>query len=266
MTFRQYIDNPMGKKNAVFTQKDIYKSEYTKRFDAVYLREAGKLQYVLYRDRRTDHFYAHIKIPSEVIPKFYYDVVIRFETKDNGLRASNSLKDYDVRFFSNDPRFVFTFEYVFHKNDMFIEELKPKASKRALREFPKEKNRFGIPGYVKSIYFAWLFMNRNNLFSKYIYDQVGQPYNLRQLLDSIEDTDQKIEDRQEAGIEQQKKESKAKRAERDREISAAKAQQGNLNRLSNDDTHRVKITDKVKTVKPVSSVKKINTKPRGFRK
>ena len=154
MTFQQYIDNPMGKKNAVFSQKDIYKSQYTKKFDAVYMREAGRLTYFLYANKRADQYYAHIKIPSEVIPKFYYDVVIKFETKNNALRVGNSLKEYDVRFFSNDPAFVFTFEHVFHKNDMFIEELKPKASKIALRKFPKETNRFGIPGYVKSIYFA----------------------------------------------------------------------------------------------------------------
>ena len=266
MTFQQYVDNPMGKKNAVFSQKDIYKSQYTKRFDILYLREAGEIKYTLYKNKKNDTFYAHIKIPSEVIPKFYYDVVIKFETNDNGLRASNSLKGYDVRFFSNDPAFVFTFEYVFHKNDMFVDELSPRASKLALKRFPKEKNRFGIPGYVKSIYFAWIFMNRKNLFSKYLYDQVGQPYNLKLLLDSIEDTDVKIADRQEKGIDLEKKKAKLRRAKNDAEISSAKARQAALNGANNSDTHRIKITDKTKTVKPVSSIKKIKNVTSGKKK
>ena len=266
MTFQQYIDNPMGKKNAVFSQKDIYRGAYTKKFDAVFLREAGKLTYFLYRDKKSDAFYAHIRIPSEVVPKFYYDVVIKFETKDNGLRAGNTLKEYDVRFFSNDPAFVFTFEHVFHKNGMFIEELKPKASKLALKKFPKEKNRFGIPGYVKSIYFAWLFMNRNNLFSKYTYDQFGQQFDLRTLMSNIEDTDTKIEDRQEKGRELDRQRAKRKRAEDDAIISSIKAKQAALNGANNSDTHRIKITDKSKTIKPVSSVNKIKTIARGKRK
>ena len=263
MTFQQYIDNPMGRKNAVFSQKDIYRSQYTRRFDAVYMREAGKLTYFLYYNKSADQYYAHIKIPSEVVPRFYYDVVIKFETKDNGIRVSNSLKNYDVRFFSNDPAFVFTFEHVFHKLDMFVEECKPKASKMALRKFPKEKNRFGIPGYVKSIYFAWIFMNRNNLFSKFIYDQVGQPYHPRNLLANIEDTDTKIADRQEKGRDLEKQKSRETRAKNDRIISDVKARQAALNGLNNNDTHRIKVTDKTKTVKPVSSVKRIVKKSRG---
>lgn len=256
MTFQQYVDNPMGKKNAVFSQKDIYRDNYTRRFDAIFLREAGKLTYFLYKDKRSDTFYAHIRIPSEVIPKFYYDVVIKFETKNNALRVGNTLKEYDVRFFSNDPAFVFTFEHVFHKNDMFVEELKPKASKLALKKFPKEKNRFGIPGYVKSIYFAWIFMNRSNLFSKYLYDQVGQPYSLKALIENIEDTDIKIADRQEKGKELDRKAAKEKRAKDDAIISSTKARQAALNGANNSDTHRIKITDKTKSVKPVSSIKK----------
>lgn len=266
MTFQQYVDNPMGKKNAVFSQRDIYKSQYTKRFDVIYLREAGNMRYTLYKDKKNDTFYVHIKIPSEVIPKFYYDVVIKFETKNNGLRVSNSLKEYDVRFFSNDPAFVFTFEHVFHKNGMFIEELSPKASKLALKNFPKEKNRFGIPGYVKSIYFAWIFMNRKNLFSKYMYDQVGQPYNVKILLDNIDDTDKKIADRQEKGVELEKQKSKLKRAKEDAAISSAKARQAALNGENNNDTHRIKITDKTKTIKPVSSVNKIKKIVNGKKK
>jgi len=46
MSFQQYIDNPMGKRNAVFSQRDLFKQLYTEKFDKVFLREAGKINYV----------------------------------------------------------------------------------------------------------------------------------------------------------------------------------------------------------------------------
>lgn len=265
MTFQQYIDNPLGRKNAVFSQRDTFKQIYTQKYDAVLLREAGKIKFFLYYDKEKDTFYTHIKIPSEVVPKFYYDVVIKFYTKDNGIRASASLKDYDVQFFSNDPAFVFTYERVFHKLGMFVEECKPKASKIALKKDPKEKNPYEIPGYVKSIYFAFLFIKQSNLFSKALYSQVGEKYNQKLMLSKIENTDKVIEERQIKGEEIAKQLSKEKKATRNREISNAKARQAEL-------SHKkgymgvTKITDTTKTVKPVNRVKTVRSLAKPFKK
>ena len=33
MSFQQYIDNPLGKRNAVFSQRDLFKNLYTEKFD-----------------------------------------------------------------------------------------------------------------------------------------------------------------------------------------------------------------------------------------
>ena len=258
MTFQQYIENPLGKRNAVFSQRDMYKQLYTQKFDAVFMRETGQINFTLYWDKGKDQFYAHVKIPSEVVPHFYYDVVIKFSTKDNGLRVGNTLNEYDVQFFSNDPAFVFTYERVFHKLGMFVEECKPKASKIALRKDPKEKNPYEVPGYVKSIYFCYLFMKRSNLFSKAQYKTIGQPFNVRKMLSEIENTDKKIADRQIKGEEVAKQQAKEKRAGRNREISDAKAKQGILNgqrRAQDVDTSkRVKVTGTTKTVKPVGRI------------
>lgn len=210
MTFGQYIDNPLGKKSAVFSQRDMYKDLYTKKFDAVFMREAGKINYFLYHDKGKDLYFAHIKIPSEVVPKFYYDVVIRFSTPDNGLRVSPSLEGYEVQFFSNDPAFVFTYERVFHKLGMFVEECKERASKIALKRDPTETNPYETPGYVKSIYFAYLFMKKKGLFLKMPYSTQGKRYTKRELLSNIEDTDKKIADRQEEGARVEKERKKEK--------------------------------------------------------
>ena len=265
MTFQQYIDNPLGKKNAVFSQRDMYKDVYMKKYDAILLREAGKIKYDLYYDKGKDTFYAHIKIPSEVVPRFYYDVVIKFSTKDNGIRVANTLADYDVQFFSNDPAFVFTYERVFHKLGMFVEECKPKASKMALRKDPKQTNPYEIPGYVKSIYFAFLTMKRSNLFSKAIYRQTGTPFSARRLLSNIEDTDKKIADRQIKGEEVAKQQTKEKNADRNRKISDAKAKQAVLAHQKGY-TGVTKVTDTTQTVKPVRRVKTVKSLAKPFKK
>lgn len=201
MSFRQYIDNPMGKRNAVFSQRDMFKKFYTDKFDKIFLREAGKINFTLYMDKKTDRYVAHIKIPSETIKNFYYDAVILFYTNDAKVRSSPSLQDYFVKFFSNDPAFVFTYLRVFLKNNLFFEDLKPKSSKLALKNDPKEKNPYEIPGYSKILYFAYIFMKSKNLFSKSMYTSYAEKYDAKKLLNNVDHTDKKISERQELGKE-----------------------------------------------------------------
>ena len=212
MTFNQYIDNPMGKANAVFSQRYLYKDLYTDKFNKLFLREVGKIDYRLLLDKKNDEYYCHIKIPSEVVPHFYYDVVIKFYTKNNAFRTESTLSKYDVQFYSNDPAFVFTFLRVFLKNNMFIKDLSDKASKEALKKDPKEKNPQEIIGYVKSLYFAYLFMSQKGLFSKYNYQYNAIPYAKNVLNEPIMHSDQKIALRQEKGEEVAKEKRKEKKA------------------------------------------------------
>ena len=77
MNFDKYIDNPSGG-SSVVTNRNMYKEMYKQKFNAVLVREQGKINYSVYKAKdNTDSYFIHMKIPSEVIPKFYYDVVIR---------------------------------------------------------------------------------------------------------------------------------------------------------------------------------------------
>lgn len=213
MTFQQYIDNPMGKRNAVFSQRDVFKKIYIEKFDKVFLREAGKIDFTLYIDKKKDRYVAHIKIPSETVKDFYYDAVILFYSNDAAIKSSPNLQDYFVKFFSNDPAFVFTYLRVFLKNDLFLEDLKPKSSKLALTKDPKEKNPYEVPGYSKILYFAYLFMKQKNLFSKSMYISYGEDYSAKKLVDRVEHTDEKIAKRQELGEKQAKQIVREKKQE-----------------------------------------------------
>lgn len=205
MTYHDYIQNPMGIKNAVISNREMYRKMYTEKWDAIKLRENGIIKYILFKSK-TD-YYAYIKVPSEVIPNFYYDVVIRFFPENKTVVVENTLENYDVQFFSNDPSYVFTFAHAFSKNNLFIEDLSKRMSKLALKKTASEKNPNDQVGYVKSLYFAYLFIKSKGLMTKDIYS-TGINYDKNYLLSLIEDADIKIDDRQKA-TEKLKKEKKS---------------------------------------------------------
>ena len=200
MTYDQYIQNPMGIANSVISNREMYRILYTQKLDKILVRETGninRLETHLYKDEKGKRYLAYIKIPSEVVPNFYYDVVIEFtepKKSDKTKAVGYDLNKYNVRFFSNDPSFVFTFAHAFIKNDLFIKELSPKMSNKAIKQNAVEKNPHNIVGYVKSLYFAYIIMNRKGLFNKLKYTK---SYNQKALLTNIMHADKKIQLRQE---------------------------------------------------------------------
>ena len=155
MSFDKYIDNPSGGAT-VITNRNMYKDMYKSKFDKVLLRESGKIEWsVYYTNDGKDSHYIYMKIPSEVIEGFYYDVVIRLFTTENKKKTNVNLREYAVEFYSNDPAFVYTFAHAFSKNKLFIEDLEPKMSKAALKDVAKVKNPKDNVWYVKSLYFAY---------------------------------------------------------------------------------------------------------------
>lgn len=252
MTFRQYIDNPMGKRNAAFSQRDMYRAIYTDKYDKLFLREAGKINFALYVDEKNDRYIAHIKIPSETIKNFYYDAVIMFYATDAVPKSSSSLQDYYVKFFSNDPAFVFTYLRVFLKNDLFFEDLKPKSSKLALTKDPKITNPYEVPGYCKVLYFAYLFMKSKNLFAKHMYRSYGKKYNRKAFVDTVEHTDIKIAERQRLGEE----EAKAKREEHKPTKTATNSDQFDGSTKTTKGVRTTKSTNMISKTKSVNTTKK----------
>lgn len=205
MTFNDYIQNPMGKENAVISNRVMYRNLYQSKLDKILVREAGKIDIKAYHVGK--RYICYLKIPSEVVDKFYYDVLVEFRSP--GKITGTSLKDYYVRFFSNDPSFVFTFTHAFVKNDLFIKDFANKMSKKAIRERGKEKNPADQVGYVKSLYFAYLIMNKRGYFSKTKY---VDRYSKAALDREIEHADKKIKARQEAAQSKSKSNRKEKEA------------------------------------------------------
>lgn len=200
ITYHQYISNPAGSGASVLHNKDMYKQMYTSKFDAIMMRENGKLDYKLFENKKKGIFYCYIKIPSEVVNNFYYDVIVELRPSKNNSPSDSSLKYYNVRFFSNDPSFVFTFCYAFNKNGLFITELAPRMDRTALTHTATVKNPRNEIGYVKSLYFAFLAMDRLRLFTKSAYAS-AEPFQIKLLLSYIQQAEIKIRDRIEKGKE-----------------------------------------------------------------
>ena len=212
MTFDDYIQNPMGKDNAVISNRNMYRDLYKSKLDKILVRENGKIEHHCYSIGLK--YMCYLKIPSEVVPNFYYDVLIEFSPSKK-LVGSGSLKDYNVRFFSNDPSFVYTFAHAFIKNGLFINNYQDKMSEKAIKEVAKEKNPKNQVGYVKSLYFAYLFMQSRGLFSKLRY---VDPYSEVIVKKGIDPADKKIRDRKEAAEAMEKKNRVVKKTQ-DRENS-----------------------------------------------
>lgn len=260
MTFNDYIVNPMGRKNYVYSNRTLYANLYKEKLDKILVREVGKVKYDLYNNG--DNYYIHMKIPSEVIPKFYYDTLIKFYPSDDDSKRSRNIKKYYAKFYSNDPSFVFTFAHSFIKNEIFIDELEPKMSKAAIKNKAKERNPKDEVGYVKSIYFAYLLMVHYNLFEKIYYETNGKEYDKKEILNKIEHADTKVQARIdiEAEIKKKKKAEKERLKQQTNRTTNVGVPNSTMTSSNFNPNMRVTPTVKSNSIKRTSSVAKTTRK------
>ena len=162
LTFQQFLQNPTGPYSAYFGRRADIKKDLNERFGK--LLASGKISCYNYKDG--DSYVFHVKIPSEKFSNMMYDVVIRLEPLIEGSKTDSTLLNYKVTFFSNSPAFVFTYAYVFNKDENLIPLLRAKIDPRALKEEPKVKNPVQIYGFEKSLYFGLLYIKYKNFHIK----------------------------------------------------------------------------------------------------
>lgn len=251
MTFKDWINNPSGKGSSVMTNKSLYKDMYTKKLDLIVLRENNGFKYTLFKSKDDTKYYIYIKIPSEVIKRFYYDIVIEFSTKNPAIKVSNDLEKYDIRVFSNSPDFIFTHVYAYNKAGLFLSDLVEKIPKQAIKTPAKERNPKNEIGYIKSIYFTYLIMRNRNLLNKSAYSNAAmyQPKNLLMLIMHAAD---KIKLRQDAEVRIRAEEHRKKRLENKNQ----RKDQENLIKTSTK-SNNIVYTKKASNTKHSKSIKKI---------
>lgn len=251
MTINQYITNPQLRGGRVMSgmMRESVRKNYTDRFYKLNLRENNKWTYTMYIDEENNEYYIHIKMPSETIKDFYYDVVFKFFVDENVKNVGTSLLNYYFQCFSNDPAFCYTYAYVFYNNDLIVPALKSRVSKLAKNDRPEVTNPTENTGYVKSLYFAYLLMKNRGLFNTLTWGNAIE-YNKDDLLNSVEDMNSKVSKRED----EQKRLNERNKRKKETKESIAKH---HTNRLSaNEKKNIVRKTKVIKnTTKSVKSVK-----------
>lgn len=182
MLLNEYLENPMGKGSAVVPNKKMIQEDFEKRYNNI----SDQIKMNVFYKKISDSYYFHFVVPSETERNNTYDVVIEFSPNIGTSKNTDSIKGYDVRFFSNSPSFIYTHAYAFNKHELLIKDLKDKINKKALTQAPVVRNSGEVIGYEKTVYFSALYLkNRAQLFSKTYLETISSPYRKNDLLSRV---------------------------------------------------------------------------------
>ena len=160
MNIEEYINDPSV---APQTNRDT-KTMYMNKLNEIILRENKMPDVAVYINK--DEYWFYVSVPDAKVHGIYYDVVLQFKPKSAAQLENKTIKAYDVKFFANDPGFIFYFAYVFNKESMIISSLKHKLNTLALTKAPEKTNPELNIRYCKTIYFAYLIIEKLNLYDK----------------------------------------------------------------------------------------------------
>lgn len=154
LSFREFISNPSGKGSAVNTNSELILSNYSNKVAVL-----EKITYTCYMNNN-GVYYIHFIIPSDSVEGCTYDLVVQLSPGKN----PTPMDQYEVKFFSNDPAFVFTYAYAYKSHGLLIEFLEKKYTTQTTTSRPSTRNPDNAIGIPKSIYYAYIIMNKKGLF------------------------------------------------------------------------------------------------------
>lgn len=162
ITMDGYIKNPVGKGSANVARRDMIRRNLESRYLVMLKQSKSMFKIKDFFIDKVGNYILHMEVPSEYYYKegLFYDVVIQFMVTDSS-RVDLTLKNYRIRLYSNSPAFMFTYGYVYNKDENLVPFLKNKLSSLALTKAPVIRNPDESYGYEKSVYFAILFLRDN---------------------------------------------------------------------------------------------------------
>ena len=113
-----------------------------------------------------DVYYIHLIIPTETERDNSYDVVVQLSDLEGAHKLDTSIAKYDARFFSNAPSFAYTYAKVYKDHDLLIPDLQNKFDRQMLTGSPEVRNRYGIVGYDKYLYFGVKYILESKMLNK----------------------------------------------------------------------------------------------------
>lgn len=257
---------PLGKGAVKIPIKSVIE-EYHKRYDTLIKEKPKAFRHSIYRTTPGGRIIVHVKVPSETVNNFFYDVLLELEPDDK----SSKIEDCHVKIFSNCPSFVYTYAYIFYHLDTNPDDNKPKKSRSGLiidtlrykvprdrllmpgtekkigsdvlDNAPVVRNSHGIPMFDKSLYYAVFYLQDNVPLPKILSEKNYRTE--RQIFDSVANFDTLMAQRKHQ-VEKEKAATKRDRSIQTKSIKTTEQNVRKANRL-------VKPISAVSPVKATSS-------------
>lgn len=258
VTMKNLLQNPSGSQTAYFARRDLIIANLNDRYYQIAKTRKVETEIYTYRG---DYFF-YLKVPSEKFTEdLTYDVVLQFIPVGGG-SSDLSISNYAIKMYSNSPNFMFTYAYVFNKDDVLVDFTKEKLSKKCLTDEPKVKNPLQSYGFEKSVYFSLIYIKENKLIYK---NNLASAKKLdkKALLKKIMHSEDKLKeyqrlDKKEKEENKRKKEEEKKKKQREKQKIQAKARTKTTKTMvkerKNNNTSRFKVK------KPITSTRTRNRK------
>lgn len=165
MTLAEFLSSPSGKGDTALNTKaltSILDGKYAKLLE----KKERLIKVSVYKMLTKEVYYIHLIIPTETERDNSYDVVIQLSDLEGAHKLDTSIAKYDARFFSNAPSFAYTYAKVYKDNDLLIPDLQNKFDSQMLTGNPDIRNRYGIVGYDKYLYFGVKYILEAKMLNK----------------------------------------------------------------------------------------------------
>lgn len=186
MNIKDYMNNPGGK-GSVTPGKQLLLNDLDRRY--ALLERDKPIELKIYRDKYSYIF--HLIITTEANEKENtYDVVLKFDPSTKSDRFDGSIKNYNMKMFSNCPSFTYTYAYVAHINGLLVDGLRDKYDKETLKNPPIQRNPRLVLNYEKSIYYACKYIMEKGYLNKASIDAQSLRFNKTIFVEEIRTSSQ----------------------------------------------------------------------------
>lgn len=251
ITMKNLLQNPSGSNSAYFARRDLIIANLEDRyFQLVKTRE---IKVEVFKDKGDYFFY--LQVPSEKFTEdLKYDVILQFIPIGGGT-SDISISNYAIKMYSNSPNFMFTYAYVFNKDDVLIDFAKKKLSEQCLKDEPKVKNPLQSYGFEKSVYFALLYLKEKRLTYK---SNLGQAKKLdvKKLLKDIEHSEDKLKEYKRLDDKEKAEKKREKEKEKQERLAQQKKVAQTRTKTSRTKVSERKTSNRIKVKKPIRSTLK----------
>jgi hypothetical protein len=218
-TLQSYIKNPTGAGAASTPQRKAILDTLFAKY-RVLLKMNHHFKTSAYRV--SDSVVLHVRIPSESVEGVYYDVCIEFMNVAN---METSMLTKNIKVFSNNFAFVYTYAYVMNQRGLLIDYLRSLLPKEVLSEPPKQRNPDETVNYEKSIVYAIYYIQEHRLFLRENYGpilHVSNKVSIKKEIREFEDVERDYANKKSLQSKKKEQEKKAAKAVRARELAKRK--------------------------------------------